>query len=182
MNLFINESFFHELEKHDVLLPLLRGLRLIDYKILDFGQHGIAVLNLKNNKVYKFTTSKSEFEIAEKILGKDLIGLPFIYKTGNINGINYYVRDFFKETDDNLKELIGENIDELEDYFYYNMINIRKSETNLSFEFDDKFLDFLENLKRSLKSIGITRGNFDVSGFSSNVMIDNNGNYVLADF
>lgn len=178
----LKESYIDKLTDEKYVKGLLAKLSLKNYKVLDSGQHGVAVLNLENKKVYKFTESENEFKIAKQLLNKKMAGLPFVYSIGEINGIGYYVRDFFQEISDSLAETIGEEIDEIEDYFYYNRINVRKSETNVSVYFDDKFLKFLEDVKRSLKSIGIVRGDFDVSGFSQNVMIDKNGDYVLADF
>ena len=96
-------------------------------------------------------------------------------------GFNYYVRDVFVPIEDDFAEKIDEEIDDLYEFFYSNVKDVRKSQTNLDYYFDDKFLDFLNNLKRDLKTLGI-KDEFDIDGMSLNLYYNNEGGYVLVDF
>jgi hypothetical protein len=68
-----------------------------------------------------------------------------------------------------------------QEFFYSNVRDVRKSDTNLDYNFDDTFLNFLNNLKRDLKKLGIN-DNFDIEGISLNTYLNNDGNYILVDF
>ena len=43
----------------------------------------------------------------------------------------------------------------MDEFFNSNVKDVRKSQTNLDYNFDDKFLDFLNDLKRDLKTLGV---------------------------
>jgi hypothetical protein len=173
---YLNENY-----QINELKAVLNKLNIIDYKILGSGQHGIAVLNINNNKVYKFTKSNNEYEIAKKQYQYQTESLPIIYDIGSVYGFNYYIRDIFTPIEDDFVEKIGEENDDLDEFFYSNVKDVRRSQTNLDYNFDDKFLDFLNNLKRDLKTLGI-KDDFDVEGISLNLYYKDNGDYVLVDF
>ena len=172
----LNETYSINELKH-----ILNKLNIIDFEILGTGQHGIAILNKSNNKVYKFTKSNNEYNIAKKQYEYKTKSLPKIYYIGNVDGVNYYVRDIFVPIEDDFAEKIDEEIDDLYEFFYSNVKDVRKSQTNLDYYFDDKFLDFLNNLKRDLKTLGI-KDEFDIDGMSLNLYYNNEGGYVLVDF
>lgn len=178
-NQTLNEYSSHSFENEDYIKDILKKLGIYEYKILGIGQHGVAILT--NDKVYKFTISNHEINIAKFLLNSNFKTLPKIYELDSIDGINYYVRDYFYEISDDFAEDIGENIEEIEDYFQEKNMDIRKSNTNLDYEFNDKFLDFLENLKKDMYKLGI-KNNFDLDALSINLGYDENGNFVLFDF
>lgn len=160
---------------------ILKNLNINDFEILGTGQHGSAILNKENNKVYKFTKSNTEFKIAKKQYNIQTQSLPKIYDIGIIDGVKYYVRDLYTPIDDDLMSEIEEELDDFFEFFYSNVKDVRKSETNLDYNFDDKFLNFLNNLKRDLRKLNIKDG-FDIEGISLNLYKDNNGEYILVDF
>lgn len=172
----LNENY-----KTDQLKNILDKLGINDFKILGVGQHGVSILNKFNNKVYKFTKSNNEFNIAKKQYELQTQTLPKIYSINTIDGVNYYVRDMFLPISNDLSEKIGEEHDELDEFFYSNVKDVRKSQTNLDYYFDDKFLNFLNNLKRDLRILGV-KNEFDTEGISLNIYQNNNGDYILADF
>jgi hypothetical protein len=177
----IREYFDENNDQRNELKNILNKLGIYDFEKLGTGQHGIAILNKKNNKVYKFTKSRNEFNIAKKQYVYDTQTLPRIYHIGVIDDINYYVRDMFTPISDELGEKIGEEDYDLQEFFYSNVRDVRKSNTNLDYNFDDTFLNFLNNLKRDLKKLGIN-DNFDIEGISLNTYLNNDGNYILVDF
>ena len=155
------------------------------FSLFGKGQHGYALLNKKNNKVYKFTLSNAEFEIANKIfkLNNSLSTLPKIYLIRKFKNFNLYIRDSYNEIPDNLAELIGENIDEIADFFDERKNwDSKKSNTNLINYFDNKFLLFLSQLKRDLHKINLLPYNWDIDGLPLNLGLDRNNNYILFDF
>jgi hypothetical protein len=160
---------------------VLKKLQITNFEILGISQHGIAILDKNTNKVYKFTESNNEFNIAKKQYKLKTKSLPLIYDIGTIDNINYYVRDLFKPLSDKMMEKLGEEIDDLDEFFYSNIKDVRKSQTNLDYNFDNKFLNFLNNLKKDLKLLGI-QNKFDVNGLSLNLYKNNKSDYVLADF
>jgi hypothetical protein len=173
---YLNENYhINELKN------ILDKLNINDFEILGVGQHGSVILNKINNKVYKFTKSNNEFNIAKKQHEFETSSLPKIYDINTIDGINYYVRDMFIPISDDLSEKIGEEYDDLDEFFYSNVKDVRKSQTNLDYNFDDIFLNFLNNLKRDLKILGI-KDEFDIEGMALNVYQNNNGDYILVDF
>jgi hypothetical protein len=87
----------------------------------------------------------------------------------------------FTPISDELGEKIAEEDYDLQEFFYSNVRDVRKSNTNLTYNFDDTFLNFLNNLKRDLKKLGIN-DNFDIEGISLNTYLNNDGNYILVDF
>ena len=107
--------------------------------------------------------------------------MPFIYKLSSIDGIDYYIRDVFFEIDEDLAEKIDEEIEDIKLFFYEKNMDVRKSNTNLEYYFDDKFLNFLNVLKKDLFNIGI-KDDFDIEGLSLNLCQDKNGNFILVDF
>jgi len=173
---YLNENYHI-----DELKNVLDKLGIDDFKILGVGQHGTSILNKTNNKVYKFTKSNNEFNIAKKQFEFQTLSLPKIYHIDTISNINYYVRDLFKPISDDLAEKIGEEYDDLDEFFYSNVKDVRKSQTNLDYNFDDTFLNFLNNLKRDLRILGI-KSEFDIEGMALNVYQNNNGDYILVDF
>jgi hypothetical protein len=173
---YLNENY-----NMNELKNVLNKLGIYDFEILGVGQHGAAILNRENNKVYKFTKSINEFNIAKKQYENQIQTLPKIYDIGVIDDINYYVRDMFTPISDDFAEKIGEEYDDLDEFFYSNVRDVRKSQTNLSYNFDDKFLNFLNNLKKDLRKLGIN-DNFDVDGMTLNVYLNNDGDYILVDF
>jgi hypothetical protein len=58
---YLNENYSMNELKH-----ILNKLNIIDFEILGTGQHGVVILNKNNNKVYKFTKSNNEYNIAKK--------------------------------------------------------------------------------------------------------------------
>ncbi len=175
---FLNENVFRN---ENLIKKILKKLGILEYKILGIGQHGAAILNLDDNKVYKFTTSKNEIKIVKTLLNNHLTSLPFIYKLSSIDGIDYYIRDVFFEIDEDLAEKIDEEIEDIKLFFYEKNMDVRKSNTNLEYYFDDKFLNFLNVLKKDLFNIGI-KDDFDIEGLSLNLCQDKNGNFILVDF
>ncbi len=175
---FLNENVFRN---ENLIKEILKKLGILEYKILGIGQHGAAILNLDDNKVYKFTTSKNEIKIVKTLLNNHLTSLPFIYKLSSIDGIDYYIRDVFFEIDEDLAEKIDEEIEDIKLFFYEKNMDVRKSNTNLEYYFDDKFLNFLNVLKKDLFNIGI-KDDFDIEGLSLNLCQDKNGNFILVDF
>lgn len=163
------------------ILSILSKLDIKNYNILGDGQHGIAVLNLKNNKVYKFTTSKTELLIVNKLLNKNFKTLPFIYKIDKINNSDYYIRDEYSDIDEDLEVKIDQEIADIYDFFNEKNMFIKKSNTNLSYNFDEKFLLFLEDLKKELLYLNIINI-FDIDGLSINIGQNEKGDYVLRDF
>jgi hypothetical protein len=104
-----------------------------------------------------------------------------IYEVNKINDINYYVRDLLYPISDEEGEKIDEELEDIMDFFFEKNMLSRRSNTNLTYYFDDKFLDYLDDLKYAFKSLGI--GNeFDINGIALNTYKDNNGNYILGDF
>jgi hypothetical protein len=176
----IREYLKENYQTHE-LKGVLSKLNIVDYEILGSGQHGLAILNKNNNKVYKFTKSNNEFNIAKKQYEYQTESLPIIYNIGIVDGFNYYIRDVFKPIEDDFVEKISEEYDDLDEFFYSNVKDVRRSETNLDYNFNDKFLNFLNNLKRDLKKMGI-KDEFDVEGMSLNLYYKDNGDYVLVDF
>jgi len=173
---YLNENYnINELNN------VLNRLGVNNFDVLGYGQHGIAILNKINNKVYKFTKSNNEFNIAKKQYEYQTQTLPKIYDIGVINGVNYYVRDMFIPISEDLVEKIGEEYDDLDEFFYSNVRDVRKSQTNLDYNFDDTFLIFLNNLKRDLITLGI-KDDFDIEGMALNIYLNNDGNYILVDF
>jgi len=175
---FLNENVFRN---ENLIKEILKKLGILEYKILGIGQHGAAIYNLDDNKVYKFTTSKNEIKIVKTLLNNHLTSLPFIYKLSSIDGIDYYIRDVFFEIDEDLAEKIDEEIEDIQLFFYEKNMDVRKSNTNLKYYFDDKFLNFLNVLKKDLFNIGI-KDDFDIEGLSLNLCQDKNGNFILVDF
>lgn len=175
---FLNENVFRN---ENLIKEILKKLGILEYKILGIGQHGAAIHNLDDNKVYKFTTSKNEIKIVKTLLNNHLTSLPFIYKLSSIDGIDYYIRDVFFEIDEDLAEKIDEEIEDIKLFFYEKNMDVRKSNTNLEYYFDDKFLNFLNVLKKDLFNIGI-KDDFDIEGLSLNLCQDKNGNFILVDF
>jgi len=175
---FLNENVFRN---ENLIKKILKKLGILEYKILGIGQHGAAIYNLDDNKVYKFTTSKNEIKIVKTLLNNHLTSLPFIYKLSSIDGIDYYIRDVFFEIDEDLAEKIDEEIEDIKLFFYEKNMDVRKSNTNLEYYFDDKFLNFLNVLKKDLFNIGI-KDDFDIEGLSLNLCQDKNGNFILVDF
>jgi hypothetical protein len=155
---------------------MINIINIKNYKTLGTGQHGIALLNMDNNKVYKYTTSSNEMMIAKKQYEFKSSVIAKIYEIND----SYYVRDMFLPISEDFAEQIAEEIEDIEEFFYSKYIDVRKSQTNLDFYFEDKFLNFLNDLKRDLKKMEIK--DFDVEGMCSNVYTDKNGNYILADF
>lgn len=180
---FVNRTIrdvLNETYSINELKGILNRLGIDDFENLGTGQYGTAILNKTNNKVYKFTKSDNEFNIAKEQYEFKTSSLPKIYDIGTIDGIDYYVRDTFKPISDDLGEKLGEELDDLEEFFYSNVKDVRKSQTNLGYNFDDNFLDFLNNLKRDLRKLGIK--GFDVPGMPNNVYKNNNGDFILVDF
>ena len=175
-----NSANISILNNVNIIKDILLKLNISKYEILGNGQHGVSVHNLLNNKVYKFTNSKNEINIARLLLNRDFISLPKIYEVNSIDDINYYIRDIFFEIKEELAEKIDEEISDIEDFFYEKNMDVRKSNTNLTYYFDDTFLDFLNNLKREMFLLGI-KTDFDIEGLSLNIYLDNN-KYILADF
>lgn len=173
---YLDENYSINELKH-----ILNKLNILDFEVLGTGQHGIAILNKSNNKVYKFTKSNNEYSIAKKQYEYQTKSLPKIYNIGTVDEFNYYVRDVFVPIEDDFVEKIGEEYDDLEEFFYSNVKDVRKSQTNLDYNFDDKFLDFLNNLKRDFKTLGI-KDEFDIEGMALNLYYNNKGGYVLVDF
>lgn len=163
------------------LKPILSKLNINDFENLGSGLHGIAILNNKNNKVYKFTKSNNEYRIAKKQHEYQTKSLPKIYDIGIVDGVNYYVRDILTPIEDDFAEKIDEEYDDLDEFFYSNVKDVRKSQTNLDYNFDNKFLDFLNNLKKDLRTLGI-KNDFDIAGISINLYYNDAGDYVLVDF
>lgn len=181
---FINTTireYLNENYQINELKGILSKLNIVHYEVLGVGQHGISILNKNNNKVYKFTKSNNEYKIAKKQYEYQTKSLPIIYDIGTIDGFNYYVRDIFQPIEDDFSEKIGEEYDDLDEFFNSNVKDVRKSQTNLDYNFDDKFLDFLNDLKRDLKTLGI-KDEFDVEGISLNLYKNDNGKYILVDF
>ncbi len=81
----INENFNDHL-----LNNVLKKLQITNFEILGTGQHGTAILDKNTNKVYKFTKSNNEFNIAKKQYKLKTKSLPLIYDIGTIDNINYY--------------------------------------------------------------------------------------------
>ena len=153
------------------------------FKYLGKGQNGIALLNNKNGLVYKITKSSNEISIAEKLKQNKLQTLPNIYSIKKIGDVGIYVKPHYNEIDDNLSELIGENMEEIADFFDERKNFVaEKSNTNLSYEFDNKFLSFLTQLKKDLFKLNLLPYNWDIDGLSLNTFLDKNNNYVLTDF
>ena len=175
---FVNENVFRN---ENLIKELLKKLDMLNYKILGIGQHGAAIHNLEDNKVYKFTTSKNEIKIAKELLYKNFTSLPVIYKVSSVDGIDYYIRDVFFEIDEELAEKIDEEIEDIQSFFYEKNMDVRKSNTNLEYYFDGKFLNFLNVLKKDLFNIGI-KDDFDIEGLSLNLYQDKNSNFILVDF
>jgi hypothetical protein len=173
---YLNENYSMNELKH-----ILNKLNIIDFEILGTGQHGVVILNKNNNKVYKFTKSNNEYNIAKKQYEYQTKSLPKIYNIGSVDGFNYYVRDEFIPIEDDFVEKIGEEYDDLDEFFNSNVKDVRKSQTNLDYNFDDKFLDFLNDLKRDLKTLGV-KDVFDIEGMALNLYYNNEGGYVLVDF
>lgn len=107
--------------------------------------------------------------------------LPEIYTYGEVENTNFYVRDLFIPISDELSEKIGEETDDINEFFFSKVNDVRKSQTNLENNFDSKFLDFLNELKKDLKLLSVGN-NFDIAGISLNIYLDENDNYILADF
>ena len=72
----IREYFDENNDQRNELKNILNKLGIYDFEKLGTGQHGIAILNKKNNKVYKFTKSRNEFNIAKKQYVYDTQTLP----------------------------------------------------------------------------------------------------------
>lgn len=174
-------EYLNETYNINSLKDVLNELDVDNFEILGQGQHGIAIFNNSTNKVYKFTKSNNEFEIANKQYILQTQTLPKIYDIGTIKGINYYVRDKFEPIDEDFAEKIGEEYDDLDEFFYSNVRDVRNSQTNLDYNFDDKFLNFLNNLKRDLRKLGI-KDNFDIDGIALNLYLNDNNDYILVDF
>jgi len=166
---------------NEYLEKILKELGITNYNILGIGAHGIVVHNLEDGKAYKFTNSKSEIEVAKKLLNNNFKSLPVVYKVDTINGNDYWVRDVFNEISDDLSGMIGEELDEIAEFMHSRAKDVRKSETNLDFYFDAKFLDFLNQMKSDLIKLGI-KTDFDIEGIPLNILTDKNGNYKLIDF
>lgn len=148
------------------------------------GLHGDAIK--KGNKVYKITNSKHEYNLAKNILESnyEFKALPKIYGTRDLNNGKYLIiREYYNDISDDIKDLLAENEDEIFDYFYSKIIDIRKSQTNLDYYFDNKILDYLQNLKYEIiKVLKLNWNGFDLDGIVINTGIDKNGNYRLFDF
>jgi hypothetical protein len=175
------QTYLSEDYQLNELKDVLIKLNIFNYKVLGIGQHGIAILNKDNNKVYKFTKSDNEFKIAQKQHKLQTKTLPKIYNTGIIDGFKYYIRDIFTPIEDDFIEKLYEDLEDVQEFFYSKTKDVRKSQTNLSYYYDDKFLNFLNDLKRDLKTLGFAN-KFDISGMSLNIFYDDNGQYVLVDF
>lgn len=148
------------------------------------GQYGDAIK--KGNKVYKVTESVHEYALATKIYKTNykFQAFPKIYGTRKLgNGKFLIIREYYNEIPEDLGELIGENFYEIVDYFSESTFDIRKSQTNLDHEFEDNFLDFLQNLKHELiKVLKYKPSEFDIQGMSNNIGVDAKGKYRLFDF
>ena len=153
------------------------------FKYLGKGQHGIALLNNKNGLVYKITKSDNELSIAEKLKQNNLQSLSKIYSIKKFGDIGVYTKPYYNEINDSLGVTIGENMEDIADFFDERKNFVaEKSNTNLSYEFDNKFLKFLTQLKRDLFKLNLLPYYWDIDGLSLNTFLDKNNNYVLADF
>lgn len=167
---------------------VLSELEISDYTNLGSGFNGYAILNHKDEGVYKITESKYEMGVVRKLFRDDFKTFPFIYEIGEVttpdgDTVDYYVKDLYNEIDGDLGDLIDDNMYEIHDFFgEKNNMSAKKSNTNLEHYFDDKFLTFLSDLKVALGEMGLLPYDWDVDGFSLNVMLDDNGDYILNDF
>lgn len=178
---FLSEQGIEKLSNPQFVNSLLKGLNIVNFEVLGSGQHGTSVLNKDTDKVVKFTESTNEILIANKLLNNKFNSLPIIYEVNKINNINYYVRDLLYPISDEEGEKIDEELEEILDFFYEKNMSSRKSNTNLTYYFDDKFLDYLDNLKYAFKTLGVGQ-EFDINGIALNTYKDSNDNYVLGDF
>jgi hypothetical protein len=163
----------------DILAIILEERENIGY-----GQYGNAIK--KGNKVYKITESVHEYALATKIYKSNynFEAFPKIYGTRKLDkGKFLIIREYYNEISNEFGELIGENFYNIIDYFSETTFDVRKSQTNLDYEFDDKFLNFLDKLKYELIKILKYKWNeFDIDGMANNIGLDKNGNYRLFDF
>ncbi len=180
----LREGYISKLKDIGYVNNILDRLDIKGYKIVDSGQHGIIVSLSGSEKCLKLTESKAEKSIVEKIGRQAYATLPTIYKQGQIDTIFWYERDFFTPISEALADAIDENMDEIYDFFDERKNwDVEKSNSNLSYEFDGKFLSFLSQLKRDLHKIGLLPFNWDIDGLSTNTYNNKNGSsFVLADF
>jgi hypothetical protein len=67
---FVNEHTLDILRNEKIINDILLKLNISNYKILGTGQHGIAVHDITNEKVYKITTAKHEIKMVYLLLNK----------------------------------------------------------------------------------------------------------------
>jgi hypothetical protein len=176
-----NESVINQILNHNLLNKyknIIIELESTDkFNYLGEGQHGIALVN--NNLVYKLTDSEHEKKIVKLLKDKNLKAFTKILKTIEYDNILVYIRPFYSEIDDSLASKIYEELSDIDDFFKEKNMEVRKSNTNLTENFNDNFLDFLNNLKKDLKEIGNPK--IDFEGMSINTYKDEK-NYILVDF
>lgn len=178
INEWLNENKFNNT---NYLKDVLNKLNIENYKILGKGQHGIVISF--SDKCLKLTDSNNEITLIKKIYNNIFNTLPKVHDYGTVNNIFYYIRDCYVPINEVLAEKIGENLEEIADFFAERKnFNVKKSNTNLNYEFDDKFLNFLTNLKKDINKLNRLPYNWDIDGLPLNVFTDNNNNYILADF
>jgi len=154
------------------------------FDIIGEGQHGIALLNKNNGLVYKITMNDShEFSVAKKLKDMNLPSMANIHSVDEIEDIGVYTKPYYHEMNERLSELIGENLEEISDFMEERKnFDAEKSNTNLAFEFDNKFLNYLSQLKKDLLKLNLLPFEWDIDGLPLNTYVNNDNDYVLIDF
>lgn len=183
LNSIIENLQQHENQLKSNLTNLLSSLNIENFKIIGYGQHGVVAYLIDNNKCLKLTNSSDEEKIVEKISDGQYETFPKIYGYNSFNGLFYYIRDCFEPINDELGEEIAENMEEIYDFFGERRNwNAKKSNTNLSYYFDEEFLTFLSKFKKDLYKLGLLPYKWDIDALSVNLYKRNDGSFVLADF
>jgi len=149
---------------------------------LGSGQNGIALLNNETKQVHKLTNSPQEIRIIEKLKNYNYKTFPEIISINYFGDVMEWVRPYYQEISGELSEKIGEELNEIADFLDERKNwDSRKSNTNLVHYFDEKFLKFLNDLKKDLFKLGELPFKWDIDGLAINLFLNNN-NYILADF
>lgn len=184
-----------------ISLKLIYESLTTNYKTLGRGLHGVALYRNRTKDVLKITTSEPEIDTVKAIINYsgELRALPKIEKLHTIDKDNIYIsrilrkpvndtvyayiRPFYAAIDDELQESIDEytQMGEFADFFFSNARTVAKSQTDIDYEFDEKFVKFIETLKQELKTIDRLH-QFDDAGLPTNIGLDSNNDYVLYDF
>lgn len=157
-----------------------------DLGYLGSGDFGNAYLIGDSDRVLKITTSKSEFEVAQRIKNNPNPFLATIHEAEDIGGDYYIIVEKLETDDSNVEDYwyrLQMYLDQTEDQIpisEMNYIDIDDVEQEIGENFDEEFKRFANDLGRII-SVAQRYAGISADVSPENIGVDGDGNYKLFD-